>query len=443
MKEIKDKVILGEALGSLANFPDDCLDFSVCDPPYGIKFMSKSWDYDVPKAEVWKALLRVLKPGAHILIFGGTRTFHRLVVEIEDAEFEIRDTIAWHYGEGFPKNMNISKAIDKAAGADREVIGKRKESGPDFSNDQFTKQGSMMKTWTKASRLQIDITTPTTDNAKKWNGYGTALKPATELICLARKPISEKTIASNVLKHGTGALNIQGSKIPLNKYDLEEYIPKRCGWKDGINYNQGESEKGFLAGAKEQHQVLKPDGRWPANVIFDESAAKELDKQSGNLTSGDIKPHHVIKESENNSMSGKNYFRTGQDYPGDLGGASRFFYVAKASKTEKNTLCENIEVRQSKGGGGLNSDAAGAYGSVKAKQQNFHPTVKPLSLIKYLVNLISFPGAWGIDLYAGSGTFALACKELFLHWTLIERDPEYHKIIEARLRQGYLIDSMK
>jgi len=387
---MKDKAMLGEALEVLAEFEDDCLDFSVCDPPYGISFMGKKWDYNLPAVDVFKELLRVLKPGAHILIFGGTRTFHRMVCNIEDAGFEIRDTIAWHYGEGFPKNMDISKAIDNQAGEEREIIGKEKNYGKTKDNIFGDYEGK----W--------NITKPSTDNAKKWEGYGTALKPATELITLCRKPISEKTIASNVLKHGTGALNIAGSRI---------------GEKKEINEGR--------------------EGRYPANVIFDEFAAAELDRQSENRKTGEItKPGKAINK---NMLKGKKPFLT-VSHPGE-GRASRFFFISKASKAEKNFGCENLELETINDGRAKPID--NAYQRGKTQVNNFHPTVKPLTLIKYLVNLISFPGAWGIDLYAGSGTFALACKELFLHWTLIEQNPDYHKIIEARLRQGYLIDVVK
>lgn len=218
---------LGDCLEVLKNFENSSIDSVVTDPPYGLSFMGKKWDYDVPSAEIWAECLRVLKPGGHLLVFAGTRTQHRMCVNIEDAGFEIRDMIAWVYGSGFPKSQNVGKAIDKAAGAEREVIGRHVQSV------QQRKKGNSLKGSKDAGLAwQFDITAPATEAAQQWDGWGTALKPALEPITVARKPF-KGTVANNVLEHGTGAMNIDGCRV---------------------------------AGA-----FVAADGRWPANLIHDGS----------------------------------------------------------------------------------------------------------------------------------------------------------------------------
>jgi hypothetical protein len=195
------KLIHGDCLEQLRGLPDCSVDSIVTDPPYGLSFMGKKWDYDVPSVEVWQECLRVLKHGGHLLAFAGTRTQHRMAVRIEDAGFEIRDMIAWVYGSGFPKSLDVSKAIDKAAGAEREVVGKRTTG--------IGTGGGCTPIMGDGNR---DITAPSTDAAKQWNGWGTALKPAIEPITVARKPLIG-TVAENVLQHGTGAINVDGCRV--------------------------------------------------------------------------------------------------------------------------------------------------------------------------------------------------------------------------------------
>ncbi len=195
-----NQVHMGNCLDLMPLITDASVDSCVTDPPYGLSFMGKKWDYDVPSIEIWREVFRVLKPGAHLLAFSGSRTYHRMVVNIEDAGFEIRDQIMWLYGSGFPKSLDISKAIDKAAGAKREVVGSklgRPGMAKDGSNQSF---GSSIYTYGVGGILSSDITAPATDDAKKWDGWGTALKPAHEPIVVARKPLSEKMVAENVLK---------------------------------------------------------------------------------------------------------------------------------------------------------------------------------------------------------------------------------------------------
>lgn len=254
---------LGNCLDILKECADNSVDSIVTDPPYGLSFMSKKWDYDVPSVELWTECLRVLKPGGHLLAFGGTRTYHRLVVAIEAAGFEIRDQIQWLYGSGFPKSLDISKAIDKAAGTEREVIGvagksgaKRNAMAGDFAGGEYMK------------------TAPATTAAKQWSGWGSALKPANEPICLARKPLSESTIAKNVLKHGTGGLNIDGSRI-----EADDLAASLKNWDRTQSSANGDDV--YKNGMKAiDLSDRAPSGRFPSNVILDEDAAKVLDEQS-------------------------------------------------------------------------------------------------------------------------------------------------------------------
>jgi DNA modification methylase len=197
----------GDCLEQMKTLEDNSVDSIVSDPPYGISFMAKKWDYDVPSVEVWKEAMRVLKPGGHALIACGTRTQHRMVVNIEDAGFEIRDVVSWIYGSGFPKSLNISKAIDKAAGAEREVIGDHPSING--TGKKWRKNGAEVEYVTKP----VQLTVPATDAAKQWDGWGTALKPSSEFFTLCRKPLSEKTVAANVLKWGTGGINIDACRV--------------------------------------------------------------------------------------------------------------------------------------------------------------------------------------------------------------------------------------
>ena len=270
---------LGNNIEILKSFKSDSVDSVVTDPPYGLSFMNKHWDYDVPSVELWREVLRVLKPGGHLLSFGGTRTYHRMVVNIEDAGFEIRDQLQWIYGSGFPKSLDVSKAIDKAAGAEREVVGvgRSGSSSRAFQSLDNTTAGSYL----------IDV--PTTNLAKQWQGWGTALKPANEPIVLARKPIS-MTVAKNVEKYGTGALNIDASRIETtDNLNGGAYSDNR---EISTNEVYGEYKR------MKPKDYKQPQGRWPSNVLFDEEAAKMLDEQQEQV--------------------------------------SRFFYCAKASRSERN-----------------------------------------------------------------------------------------------------------
>lgn len=297
----------GDCLEVLKSMPDNSVDAVVTDPPYGLSFMGKKWDYDVPSVEIWAECLRVLKPGGHLLAFAGTRTQHRMAVRIEDAGFEIRDMIAWVYGSGFPKSLDVSKAIDKAAGAEREVVGP----------NQWAERGGLVQANTYGTPSRPDETAPATDAARQWQGYGTALKPAMEPITVARKPL-EGTVAENVLEHGTGALNIDGCRVPIDaEADASQLrTMQRSQREPGDGW-------GMSTTSGDTPQVVRPDGRWPANLIHDGSeevvvcfpvTTSGKDKNPAKASSSGFTRHGTRSEEVNY---------------GDTGSAARFFSCQK------------------------------------------------------------------------------------------------------------------
>ena len=276
--EMTYQLHLGDCLEVLAGLPDNSVDSIVTDPPYGLSFMGKKWDYDVPSVAIWEQCLRVLKPGGHLLAFAGTRTQHRMAVRIEDAGFEIRDMIAWVYGSGFPKSLDVSKAIDKAAGAEREVVGKYRaavQSGV-TGGLNGSKADSDGVTW-------ATITTPATDAARQWSGWGTALKPALEPITMARKPLIG-TVAENVLTHGTGAINVDGCRVG------DEVLAGQV---------RGVTRMGTFQGA-EGNETPERTGRWPANLIHDGSNEACLALKSGARFFYSAKTGKDDRETDNN-----------------------------------------------------------------------------------------------------------------------------------------------
>ena len=420
-------LLLGNCLDELKKLNDCSVDAVVTDPPYGLNFMGKKWDYDVPSTDIWCEVLRVLKPGGHLLSFFGTRTYHRGVVRIEDAGFEIRDQIQWIYGSGFPKSMDVSKAIDKQAGAEREVIGKK----------TTYREPQSPNGWDCTKRAKFE-TAPSTDAAKEWNGWGTALKPANEPIVLARKPLSEKTVADNVLKWGCGAINVDASRIESGS-DYHELKVVQGG-------GHGNKANSFAPGKesiKNRNTIFKPaQGRWPANVMFDEQAAFMLDEQSGILKSGELKGY-TRKESKNTCMSGKNYETTFEKSTASIGGASRFFYCAKASKSERNAGLEgmpekaasNLPMRSKngiRGGKGIDKTETDRL----TKNQNNHPTVKPIKLMEYLIKLITPPNGIVLDPFMGSGSTGVAANNLGFNFIGIELNEEYFEIAKKRIENG-------
>jgi site-specific DNA-methyltransferase (adenine-specific) len=368
----KDEITIyhGDLLDVLPQSPETSVECVVTDPPYGIGFMEKEWDHGVPGPAYWEAIARVCKPGASVLAFGGTRTHHRLTCAIEDAGLEIRDCLMWLYGQGFPKAPDVGKLIDKAArgvpqgGPDRTSPNHGKYKGG-CSGDHPKGRGfgagpgAFMKDRGQPSDRSL------VKEAQPWQGWANALKPAWEPIVLAMKPV-DGTIVHNAAMWGVAGLNIDAGRI----------------------------------GTDDQSK-----GRWPANLLLDERAAQQLDVQTGTLTSGKMKAGQHRKASKgkggyHNDMPDE---ATASDTYGDSGGASRFFYCSKASKSEKGP-------------------------------SNDHPTVKPLDLMKYLLTLVSTPtGGVILDPFAGSGTTALAAKQLGRRCICIELDKHNCDIAVARL----------
>ena len=394
---------------------ENSIDSVVTDPPYELGFMGKGWDktgiaYNI---DLWKEVLRVLKPGGYLLAFGGTRTYHRMASAIEDAGFEIRDMMQWLYGSGFPKSMDVSKSIDKKLGKTRKVIGV-KPGHEDFVNrttngDTVFKDGmnGFDRPWMhdKAKKTAYHMATaPASDEAKQWSGWGTALKPANEPMVLARKPLSEKTVADNVMRWGTGGINIDDSRIPSTE------MPKSCqgtGWASVMktNLEQGYRPKDYYENQSGFGYTPNQQGRFPANVLLDETAAAILDEQSGTLTSGKVSPAGFKGEYKAN-IYGKyaNSYINPTPVYGDTGGASRFFYCAKTSQKER-----------------------GSY--------NDHVTVKPIKLMEYLVTLVTPPLGTVLDPFAGSGTTGIACAHKGFNFLGIELDAHNWEICVNRLRR--------
>ena len=463
----------GDCLEVLRALPDASVDAVVTDPPYGLEFMGKEWDSFAPErtkyhgeradtsknikddkskpssrhgvsysmqrptfrrcqtcgkrefsgspcvcsdpiwsyeqpagtptrmaafqkwAELWAVeCLRVLKPGGHLLAFGGTRTWHRLACAIEDAGFEVRDSIAWMYGSGFPKSLDVSKALDKAAGAERQVVGldsawlarnppRQKPAGTEYDGG-----------WSDGEK-GATVTAPATDAARQWSGWGTALKPAHEPIVVARKPLVG-TVSANVLEHGTGALNIDACRIGTE-------VVTSSG-QTGMNkrrFSHGTRPVDYGKGHAEPRQHT---GRWPANVVLDEDQAAELDQQSGNVkTAGIYKRGSVGKTGGPAAIDIDRQGYTSALYS-DSGGASRFFYVAKAPARERPKV-----------------------------DGTAHPTVKPLTLMRWLCRLVTPPNGVILEPFAGSGTTVEAALLEGFRVVAIEREADYLPLIQARL----------
>ena len=513
-------IVHGDCLEKLKLMDENSVDAIVTDPPYGLSFMGKKWDADVPSVELWREVLRVLKPGGHVLSFCGTRTYHRMVVNMEDAGFEVRDTLAWHTGSGFPKSLDVHKSAMKAqlicgCTEANSQHGMRSLQCSDLSStiDIENQPGQVLQScvseqsplkqgcaWTepKASGreepgmegrelyrttegLSNDSNAFASESEAEWvcagthtggredvrsvsdkdggdssyqsqscgqsarefenlcrsqvaldgspfprcaicskpilpKGLGTALKPATELICLARKPLERGlTVASNVLKHGTGGLNIDASRIGYaNDKDAKEGRSARASTSKGMEF--------FSEGEHDQFDRSNRDaiqGRWPANVIFgcacdgaihDQMCAVHLlDEQSGDCKSGGASTGRGFQDE---LVGGGVQNKTKLDsYKKDSGiGASRFFYVAKASKRERNA---GLDVNKTNG----------------------HPTVKPLRLMQYLCKLITPPKGIILDPFCGSGSTGVAAKNLGFQFIGIEMNEEYVEIAKRRINE--------
>jgi DNA modification methylase len=319
------RVDCGDCLDLLKAMPDCSVDACVTDAPYGLSFMGKKWDYDVPSVEVWAECLRVLKPGGHLLAFAGTRTQHRMAVRIEDAGFEIRDMIAWVYGSGFPKSHDVSKAIDRESGAEREVV--RVKPRPATSGTMAGASDS--RPWIERSRElgyhEVAGNTPATPAARQWQGWGTALKPALEPITMARKPFPG-TVAANVMQHGTGAVNVDGCRVGTD--DVLSFGSRQLG--DGIKFGKCKPTT---------EGIQNPAGRWPSNLIHDGSDEVLAGFPDVKGSKGSGLTQTKARSWKNTSTAGIN--RVGHD---DSGSAARFFYCPKASRQDRNSGLDSIEI---------------------------------------------------------------------------------------------------
>ena len=364
----------GNSKQILPTLPENSIDSIVTDPPYELGFMGKSWDSTgvANDVELWKEVLRVLKPGGYLLSFGGSRTYHRMAVAIEDAGFEIRDQIMWVYGSGFPKSLNIDKAIDKAAGVEREILGVSRMQ-PDIRGNNYA-QG---KREYGGDTVPQYITEPTTDLAKQWQGWGTALKPAHEPIVMARKPFTG-TVANNVLAYGVGGINIDGARVEAGD---EKFTPENSR-QTFTNEIYG---KGLGLGNPQN-----PAGRWPANFIHDGS-------------------DEVVEL---------------------LSDFARFFYCAKAGKRDRNEGCENLEDKEWKTDGAAIPERENRP---FLPSKNNHPTVKPTDLMQYLCRLITPPNGTILDPFLGSGSTGKAAMYEGFKFIGIELTDEYLPIAKARI----------
>ena len=438
-----------ECLAFMKTLPDNSIDAVVTDPPYGMSqhsqadivaaltawlagedyahgkkgFMGKAWDSFVPSPTVWKEVLRVLKPGGHILCAASSRTSDLMGISLRLAGFEIRDTVEWLYGSGFPKSANISKQIDKAAGAEREVVGFDKTKHRIVKNHNQTSYSEFRQ---KDADSKATITAPATEAAKQWEGMGTALKPAHEPFILARKPIEKGlTIVENCLKWGTGGLDIDGCRVGIDLTD-------KCLRLNSHNHKH-KGDTGFLIGyngigskATQDMGYHNSKGRFPANLIHDGSEEvvglfPETSSHGGGQSSfggtfGNKKPAAKAFASK--------------------GSAARFFYCAKASPSERNKGLDDFEDKKTNDGRKTDIDNAFQRGITERK--NHHPTVKPIALMQYLIKLISREGQTVLDPFAGSGTTGVAAKHLNRRFIGCEIDIGYFEIAKARINSTLL-----
>ncbi len=410
----------GDCLDVLKTLPDNSVDSLVTDPPAGISFMGKAWDHDKGGRKQWIAwmtevmteCMRVMKPGAHGLVWAIPRTSHWTGAALEDAGFEVRDVVTHLFGSGFPKSLDISKAIDKAAGVERERV-----KGSMGSNATESRGKYALGEAISGEAISVE--------AKQWQGYGTALKPAAEFWFLIRKPCSEKTVAANVLKWGCGALNIDGCRVEPSK----DYGRSAANSKGTINSHNGFEGKSFKIAERNAETMLarmgrlpkyaSTLGRFPANLILSHNpdceedqcslgcAAAMLDAQSGTLKSGAIKKDQY-KDGLKNDVYGKFAgFELAADLPAGSGGASRFFYCAKTSTSERNA----------------------GLGDMK----NTHATVKSQKLMRYLCRLITPPNGVVLDPFMGSGSTGLAAISEGFRFMGIEKEKEYFDISQKRI----------
>ena len=414
----------------LAMLPDNSVDAILTDPPYELGFMGHAWDrsgiaYDVA---MWREALRVLKPGGHMLAFSGSRTYHRMTCAIEDAGFEVRDSIMWVYGSGFPKSLDISKALDKLQGAERAVIGHGKNFGKTKLADGKTGFGDYAGEW--------DITAPATLIAQLWEGWGTGLKPAHEPICVARKPMAADTVAANVMAWGVGGINVDGCRIAIDPVaDASQLRTMSVSQHDGADGWGMNTTR-----ANPAARVLGTEGRWPANFIHDGSPEvlamfpETVPSKSGTRNQA-ARETQVSKGAEKARIGGKfghddnggsaaRFYQQCQWTQDDLE-AALFYYCAKASKRDKNEGLDHVDPKYT-------GRHAGTQGQ-GSMQRNNHPTVKPTDLLRYLARLICPAGGTVLDIFAGSGSTGKAAILEGFQFLGFELDPQYTAIANARV----------
>lgn len=386
-------VYCADCLDLLRDLASDSVDAVVTDPPYGIAFMGKAWDYELPSVEVWVECLRVLKPGGHLLAFASTRTQHRMACRIEDGGFEIRDMIAWLYGSGFPKSLDVSKAIDKKLGGVREKVripasAVRNQKAAGGGRDGAAGASRpFIEAAMEAGYHEVDGAEPATAAAAAWQGWGTAIKPALEPVTVARKPLAG-TVAANVLAHGCGALNIGACRVG-------DADTRQVGGRTalGLMNDDGWAPEAVLTGSAK--------GRWPANVVHDGSGEVVGCFPEAPGQQGDLRGHHRARVSPNGIFG---EFGPAGDFSARLDGSrstKRFFYEAKASRAER--------------------------------EGNSHPTVKPVALMRWLVRLVCRPGGVVLDPFMGSGTTGVAARMEGFRFIGCELSPEYFAIAERRI----------
>ncbi|CAK0756300.1 Methyltransferase [Gammaproteobacteria bacterium] len=423
------KLINADCIEAMKAMPDNSVDSIVTDPPYELGFMGKSWDASgiAFNVDVWREALRVIKPGGHLIAFSGSRTYHRMAVAIEDAGFEIRDQIMWVYGSGFPKSHNVSKGIDKAAGFDGEVIATEKVD--------IGMQGGSMHAGRETNVVERDVR-ELSDAAQQWDGWGTALKPAHEPMVLARKPLIG-TVANNVLTHGTGGLNIDGSRVVAEGENFDNLKSRPIGklntrrndeTDEEFDVRVNESPEQLAALAK-----LKELGRWPANFIHDgsdEVVGLFPDTGKGNFP---MKQNTVsgFMASQGKDLSAARSL-------GDSGSAARFFYCAKASKRDRNEGLDGFELKKNSkmyrtANNTSDTISKGFERFDTAPQSNNHPTVKPTALMQYLVRLVTPPNGVVLDPFMGSGSTGKACVYEGFDFIGIDQSAEYVAIAQARI----------
>lgn len=372
-------LMLGDCLERLKELPDNYIDAVVTDPPYGLAFMGKKWDYDIPQQAIWEQCLRVLKPGGHLLAFAGSRTHHRMASRIEDAGFEIRDMIVWVYGSGFPKSHNVGKAItayEKTGGSAPRNLRKTRQGDRYAPTGQTDYRAGRMF----SNDLENDLTeTELTNTAQKWAGWGTALKPAIEPITVARKPFAG-SVANNVLEYGTGALNIEGCRIGD---DIVGWGGKAAGGNTWNDDNMGLGKDG---------DPRPVEGRWPANFM-----------------------HNDIETEW-----------------------AKFFYCPKTSKKDRDEGMDDFEEREhiffQTANGTSGKPSSLAQDRSIPSYRNTHPTVKPTELMRYLCRLVTPPGGIVVDPFMGSGSTGKAALLEGFEFIGIEMSADYMKIAEARIK---------